>query len=83
MKAYWQPTTNTTRYFNETLPDTCSYNIYISNGTSTILWYDGGVGRGGTIVRVQRTITVEPYFLQINGRYENNQIIQGYDGSMY
>jgi hypothetical protein len=81
----YKDVTSARQYFDEALPDTCSYNIYISNGISTTLWYDGGVGQGGTIIRAQRTITIEQYFLQLAGQYQltDNEIIDGYQGSMY
>jgi hypothetical protein len=76
-------TTNVTRYFNAIFPDTCIYNIYIGNGIETVLWYNGGVGRGGNIISVHRVISVEDYFLKLAKSYPNGEIIPGYSGNMY
>jgi hypothetical protein len=75
-------TSEITQYFNTTLPDTCNYNIYLSNGTDTVLYYNGGVGRGGNIVRAHRVIAINPYHID-ESQYPNGQIIPGYNGSLY
>lgn len=75
-----------TGYLNSTFPSTCTYNIYVSNGTKTILWYDGDVGGGGNIVRAHRVVRIDPSWvlgLGELGGYQDRQIIPGYNGSLY
>ncbi|HEC87264.1 MAG TPA: hypothetical protein ENI49_05295 [Thermoplasmatales archaeon] len=57
-------------YLNLSLPPSTYYNIYISNGSETTLWYDGEAiigGKFGDVIRVHRIFYYEGTLTGIDG----------------
>jgi len=57
-------------YLNLSLPPSTYYNIYISNGSKTTLWYNGEAivgGKFGDVVRVHRIFYYEGTITGIDG----------------
>ncbi|MCD6237009.1 MAG: hypothetical protein J7K13_03550 [Thermoplasmata archaeon] len=78
-------TANFTEFLNLTLPQIVaqmgSYNIYISNGTLSVLWIGSNSEKFGLITRSHRLVAISSDELQQNPYLY--QHFQGYNGCVY
>jgi hypothetical protein len=79
-------TKNITYFLNSSLPSDVGYNLYISNGENSILWYNGENFWGGKLGEVSRAnylVLANYNWVNASDSYPSKEIIPGYKGNEY